>query len=402
MADFLHGVEIVVIDDGIRPIRTASSSVIGVVGAAPDADPEAFPLNEPVLVLGSLTQAAKLDTTGARAGTLPDALADILGVTGAMVVVVRVDEGMDDAETTSNVIGGVDSATGKYQGIQALLAAGSTVGAKPRLLIAPGFTHQRMEDPETPGEFLANPVAAAMTSVADKLRGVVIVDGPNTNDNDALAAREDFGTKRVYFHEPWYQVWDTEVDGPVTRPGSARVAGVIAWNDNNRGWHTSPSNQIVPGIMGLSREIDFTLGDPNCRANFLNSHDIAVTIQESGYRLWGNRTTSSDAKWAFLSHVRIADIINDSLLAAHLWAVDRNITKTYMEDVSGGVQAFIDRLTAEGRIAGGSVWADPELNTPTDMMDGRVVFDFDFSPYGVAERVTFRSRMVNDYLEEIL
>jgi hypothetical protein len=70
--------------------------------------------------------------------------------------------------------------------------------------------------------------------------------------------------------------------------------------------------------------------------------------------------------------------------------------------VTGGVQAFLNRLTAEGRIAGGSVWADPELNTAEDMQAGRVVFDFDFSPYGVAERITFRSRMVNDYLEEIV
>lgn len=398
MSDFLHGVEVVTIDDGVRPIRTASASVIGVVGTAPEADADAFPLNEPVLVLGSRSHAARL---GAE-GTLPDALGDILSVTGAMVVVVRVEEGADDESTMSNVIGGVDTDTGKYLGIEALLAAGSSVGVKPRILVAPGFTHQLPEDPGSPGQFLANPVAAALQSVADKLRAVVIVDGPNTNDAEAQAARDKFGTKRVFFHDPWYQYWDTEIDGVVIRPASAKIAGVIAWNDNNRGWHTSPSNQLVPGIMGLAREIDFTMGDPNCRANFLNSLDIATTIQETGFRLWGNRTTSEDPKWAFLSHVRIADIINDSLLAAHMWAVDRNITKTYMEDVAGGVQAFLNRLTAEGRIAGGSVWADPELNTPEDMQSGRVVFDFDFSPYGVAERITFRSRMVNDYLEEVL
>jgi len=144
------------------------------------------------------------------------------------------------------------------------------------------------------------------------------------------------------------------------------------------------------------------MGDPNSRANHLNANDIATTIQENGYRLWGNRTASADAKWAFLAHVRIADILNDSLLEAHMWAVDRNISKTYVEDVTGGVQAFINRLSAEDRIAGGSVWADPALNTAEDMQAGRAVFDFDFSPYGVAERVQFRSRMVNDYLEDIV
>lgn len=40
---FLHGVEVIEIDTGPRPIRTVRSSVIGVVGTAPGADPEAFP-----------------------------------------------------------------------------------------------------------------------------------------------------------------------------------------------------------------------------------------------------------------------------------------------------------------------------------------------------------------------
>ena len=51
MADhFLHGVEVVEIDNGPRPIRTVRSSVIGLVGTAPDADEQRFPLNTPVLI----------------------------------------------------------------------------------------------------------------------------------------------------------------------------------------------------------------------------------------------------------------------------------------------------------------------------------------------------------------
>jgi phage tail sheath protein FI len=54
---FLHGVEIVEIDTGPRPIRTARSSVVGIVGTAPNADPAAFPINTPVLVAGNRTLA---------------------------------------------------------------------------------------------------------------------------------------------------------------------------------------------------------------------------------------------------------------------------------------------------------------------------------------------------------
>jgi phage tail sheath protein FI len=50
---FLHGVEALELDTGIRPIRTVRSAVIGLIGTAPDAEDNVFPLNTPVLIPGS-------------------------------------------------------------------------------------------------------------------------------------------------------------------------------------------------------------------------------------------------------------------------------------------------------------------------------------------------------------
>ncbi|WP_462328039.1 phage tail sheath C-terminal domain-containing protein [Desulfobaculum sp.] len=396
---FLHGVEVVEIDGGPRPIRTLKSSVIGIVGTAPDADASTFPLNTPVLVAGNRREAAKLDTVGDGAGTLPAALDGILDQSGAMVVVVRVDEGADDAATMTNVVGGVDEATGQYMGVQALRASASVLGFTPRVLLAPGFTHQRAEDADNPGTFFKNPVGAELEGIAERLRAVVIVDGPNTNDTDAIAAMGDFGTARVFMVDPWVKVYR---DGEyVAEPASARVAGMIARSDNDRGFWWSPSNQQVMGISGTARPVDFTLGDVNCRANMLNEKNVATIINEGGYRLWGNRTGCTDPKWSFLSVRRTADMINESILAAHLWAVDRNITKTYVDDVVEGVNAYLRHLEAVGAILGGTCWADPELNTPDQVQQGKVYFDFDFTPPYPAEHVTFRSHLVNDYIEEV-
>ncbi|MCF6777950.1 phage tail protein, partial [Thiotrichales bacterium 19X7-9] len=69
MSEFYHGVEIVEIDGGARPIRTVKSSVIGLIGTAPDADENVFPLNTPVLIAGSRLDAVKLGSIG----TLPNA-----------------------------------------------------------------------------------------------------------------------------------------------------------------------------------------------------------------------------------------------------------------------------------------------------------------------------------------
>lgn len=396
---FLHGVEVLEIDAGPRPIQTVRSSVIGLIGTAPSADATAFPLNTPVLIAGSRREAAKLDTVGTGLGTLPGAIDSIFDQAGAVIVVVRVEEGATAAETLANIIGGVNATTGEYEGVQAFLGAESKLGVTPRILIAPGFTSDRPEDPATPGTFLANPVVSELIGIAERLRAIIVADGPNTTDEAAVAWAGDFGSPRVYVVDPGVKKL---IDGAVAdAPASPCVAGLIAKSDNDRGFWWSPSNQNINGIIGTKRAVDFALGDANARANLLNEQGIATIIRQDGYRLWGNRTLSSDPKWVFLSVRRTADIINDSLLRAHLWAVDRNITKTYIEDVTEGVNAYLRYLTNIGAILGGRCWANPDLNTPDQIAQGKVFFDFDFTPPFPAEHITFRSQMVNDYITEI-
>jgi len=466
-ATFLHGVEVIQIDDGPRPIQTVRSSVIGLIGTAPDADVAAFPLNTPVLIAGNRTEAAKLDMTGAGAGTLPEAVDAIFDQAGAMVIVVRVEQGVDVAATRANVLGGIDAGTGAYAGVQCFLAAESVLGFAPRILCAPGFTGERPTgvaavDVTAGGSgytsatvsftgdgsgaeataviaggvitgitvtkagygytsaptvtitgdgtlatatasiaAVANPVVSELLGIADRLRAVIIADGPDIADADAIAWAGDFGSKRVYVVDPGVKVTDA-AGNIVQQPASARVAGIIAKSDAERGFWWSPSNREVYGIVGTTRDVDFALGDANARANLLNEKKVATIIRQNGYRLWGNRTLSADAKWAFLSVVRTADMLHESLLRAHLWAVDRNITATYLADVVEGVNAYLATLTAKGAILGGTCWASPELNTPTELAAGRVYFDFDFTPPAPAEHVTFRSRLVNDYFEEVV
>ena len=396
---FLHGVEVLEIDAGPRPIQTVRSSVIGLIGTAPSADATAFPLNTPVLIAGSRREAAKLDTVGTGLGTLPGAIDSIFDQAGAVIVVVRVEEGATAAETLANIIGGVNATTGEYEGVQAFLGAESKLGVSPRILIAPGFTSDRPEDPATPGTFLANPVVSELIGIAERLRAIIVADGPNTTDEAAVAWAGDFGSPRVYVVDPGVKKL---IDGVVAdAPASPCVSGLIAKSDNDRGFWWSPSNQNINGIIGTTRAVDFALGDANARANLLNEQGIATIIRQDGYRLWGNRTLSSDPKWVFLSVRRTADIINDSLLRAHLWAVDRNITKTYIEDVTEGVNAYLRYLTNIGAILGGRCWANPDLNTPDQIAQGKVFFDFDFTPPFPAEHITFRSQMVNDYITEI-
>jgi phage tail sheath protein FI len=401
---FLHGVEIIDIDDGARPIQTVKSSVIGLVGTAPKG-----PVNIPTLLLGSLSEAVEIFGSD-KSFTIPAALDLIFKQTGAMVVVVNVADPTKTAHKTANVldptkitlsdiVGGVDSETGKYTGVSGLLAANSEVKVQPRILIAPGFTHQTPLDEDD--EPTANPVVAELLTVAETLRAIIIADCPNTNKTDAINYAGDWGSPRIYPAFPWVKVLNTANNTIVEKPSSSCIAGLIAKSDNERGFWWSPSNMVINGIVGTSKPVDFALGDTNCTANFLNEHGIATIIQQDGFRLWGNRTVSSDIKWIFLQTRRTADMINDSLLKAHLWAVDRNITKTYIEDVLEGVNNYLRYLKSIQAIIDGKAFINPELNTPDQIAQGKVTFDFDFTPPYPAEHITFRSRMTDEYLVEL-
>ncbi|WP_353279990.1 phage tail sheath subtilisin-like domain-containing protein [Wolbachia endosymbiont (group B) of Silvanus unidentatus] len=380
---FLHGVNVIEVTSGARTVRTAKSSVIGVIGTAPDADGQKFPLNKPVLIAGSLKEAVKLG----KKGTLFSAVNGVFSQIGATVVVIRVEESdpkLKEEETLKNIIGRVDEETGEYQGIEAFLSSESIVHVAPRILIAPQFTHQLPEDGK-------NPVVAALISIAEKLRAIIVADGPNTNDEEAIKWRKSVGSSRVYVVDPWVKVLIEEE----ILPASPFVAGLIAKVDSEQGFWHSPSNKEINGIIGTSRPIDFTLGNTNCRANHLNENEVTTIIHQNGYRLWGNRTCSNDSKWAFLSVRRTADLINDSLLRAHLWAVDRNITKTYIDDVIEGVNSYLANLKVQGAIISGKCYATPELNTPANIASGKVYFDFEFTPPYPAEQITFRSHLVS-------
>src|SRR5690348_28049 len=133
-ADFHHGVRVIEINSGTRPITTVSTAVIGFVATAEDADAAAFPLDTPVLVTNPQSALAGAGTTG----TLKKTLTAIAAQAQAVCVVVRVAEGVDAAATTTNVIGGTD-VNGRFTGMQALLSAQAKVGVKPRIIGAPGL-----------------------------------------------------------------------------------------------------------------------------------------------------------------------------------------------------------------------------------------------------------------------
>ncbi|MDB0554284.1 phage tail protein, partial [Ralstonia solanacearum] len=62
--DYHHGVRVVELNDGTRPIRTIETAVAGIVCTADDADASAFPLDTPVLLTNPQASIGKAGDKG--------------------------------------------------------------------------------------------------------------------------------------------------------------------------------------------------------------------------------------------------------------------------------------------------------------------------------------------------
>jgi phage tail sheath protein FI len=172
--------------------------------------------------------------------------------------------------------------------------------------------------------------------------------------------------------------------------------------DHEKGFWWSPSNQVINGIVGTSRPVGWSIGDPHSEANWLNEREITTIIRREGFRLWGNRTTSADPQWAFLSVRRTADMVYEAVERAFLWAMDRPLSPQLVLDIQESVNAYLRTLKARGAILGGRCWLDPELNTPAELMAGHLTLDFDIEPPAPMERLTFRAHRDAGYYTELV
>ena len=383
-ASRFHGVTVTLVDTGARTIALPSTSIIGLCDTfTPGIKATAKP-NDLVLLTSEREAVAAFGEDSA----ITRAAKAVFLKAKAVIVACGVAELEDEALQTSAIIGGV-LASGQRTGLQALLDGKSRFNAQPRLLIAPKHSATQA-------------VATAMDALAGKLRAIAIVDGPNTTDEAVLAYAQAFGSKRIYMVDPGVQQWDTITSKTIDAPASAFTAGLFAWTDTEYGFWASPSNKEFVGITGTTRPIEFLDGDETCRANLLNNANITTIIRDGGYRLWGNRTLSADSKWSFVTRVRTLDIVMDAILAGHKWAVDRSITKTYVKDVTDGLEAFMRDLKNQGAVINFEVFADTELNTASQLEEGKVYWNIRFTDVPPAENPIFRVEVTNQWLTEVL
>lgn len=377
-----HGLRVVEINEGTRPIRTIATAVQGLIATAEDADATVFPLNTPVLITNTQAAVAKAGTNG----TLKTALQAMANQANSICVVVRVAAAEDEAAQTANVIGTVD-ATGKYTGAKALLLAKAKLGVQPRIIGAPGLDTQA--------------VATELATIAKKLRAFAYVYawGCKTKE-EVVAYRDAFAARELMVIWPNFVAFNVDTAQTETVPAVAVAMGLRAKIDNEIGWHKTLSNVAVNGVTGIDADVTWDLQDPATDAGYLNSNEITTLIQHDGFRLWGSRTCSDDPLFAFENYTRTAQIMADTIAEAHMWAIDKPMHGSLVNDMLEGIKAKQREWTRLGYLMGGDAWYDPELNSKDTLKAGKLYIDYDYTPVPPLEDLTFRQRITDSYLAD--
>ncbi|MCX9116009.1 phage tail sheath protein [Providencia rettgeri] len=378
--DYHHGVRVIELNEGTRPIRTINTAIVGMVCTADDADTKAFPLNTPVLITDVKNAAGKAGETG----TLARSLDAIGNQSKPVTVVVRVEQGESEAETTSNIIGGT-TPDGRKTGLQALTVAQGRLGVKPRILAVPAHDTQA--------------VSSTLASIAQKMRAMAYICAYGSKTiSDAIDYRKNFNQRELMLIWPEFQSWDTVANAESNIYATACALGLRAKIDNEIGWHKTLSNVGVNGVTGISADVSWDLQDPATDAGLLNENDITTLIRNNGFKFWGSRTCSDDPLFAFESYTRTAQVLSDTIAKGLDWSIDGALNPSLARDIIESINAKLRSMTTQGYLLGGECWFDPDVNTKEELKSGKLYIDYDYTAVPPLENLLLRQRITDRYL----
>ncbi|WP_329378424.1 phage tail sheath family protein [Streptomyces sp. NBC_01716] len=204
--------------------------------------------------------------------------------------------------------------------------------------------------------------------------------------------RANFDSKYATLYYPWISVADPASGRATLVPPSGHIAGVWARNDDTRGVHKAPANEVVRGAVTLQTQLtkgEHDLLNPiglNCIRSFPGR----------GIRVWGARTLASDPAWRYLNVRRLFNYLEESILAGTQWVVFEPNDDALWARVRRTVSAFLVNEWRKGSLFGLTpeeafyVKCDRETNPPESIDAGQVVCEIGVAPVKPAEFVVFR------------
>jgi phage tail sheath protein FI len=225
---------------------------------------------------------------------------------------------------------------------------------------------------------------------------VAILDAPpGLNAQQIKTWRTDttgYDSKFATLYWPWIKVFDPASGTNIFVPPSGHLSGIWGRNDDTRGVHKAPANEVIRGAITLETQLtknEHDLLNPvgiNCLRSFPGR----------GIRVWGARTLSSDPAWRYLNVRRLFNYLEESILNGTQWVVFEPNDDALWAKIRRTIAAFLVMEWRKGALFGLTpdeafyVRCDRETN-PAEAIDaGQVLCEVGVAPVKPAEFVVFR------------
>lgn len=225
---------------------------------------------------------------------------------------------------------------------------------------------------------------------------VAILDAPrNKRPQDINKWRMDiagYDSSYAALYYPWIKVQDPILNKAIDIPPCGHIAGIWARNDNTRGVHKAPANEIVQGAVGLDYETS------KGEQDVLNPNGVNCirVFSGRGIRVWGARTLTSDPAWRYINVRRLFNFIEASIERGTQWVVFEPNDSTLWSKVTRDISSFLRTVWLSGALFGNTpeqafyVKCDEELNPPAIRDLGQLIVEIGLAPVKPAEFVIFR------------
>lgn len=274
----------------------------------------------------------------------------------------------------------------------------SVVGIVPDLLCAPGWS--------------SNPtVAAVMAAKAPSINGLfrakAVVD-LDTKGVDTYSKVLEYKNNNGYNSEDMIVCWPMVKNGDYIFDLSTIVCGLMASIDSGNGDcpYESPSNKSVPitaAVDVLGNEINLSLP----QADIVSVTDGVVTvINNGGWTLWGNYLgcypKTTDVAKMFICTNRTQDWICNTFVNTYWQYIDKPFTAVLRDAIINAFNSWLNGLTAEGKLYGGEIAYNEELNPVTSIMAGMFRLDCEAASPVPAQRIDMHVKYSVDMLSSAL
>jgi uncharacterized protein len=221
-------------------------------------------------------------------------------------------------------------------------------------------------------------------------RMAILDPPPGLNAQQVKEWRVDkagYDSKFATLYWPWVSIGNGNY-----LPPSGFIAGVWSRNDDTKGVHKAPANEIVRGAVALETQITRKEHD------LLNPKGINCirAFPGRGIRVWGARTLSSDPAWRYLNIRRLFNYLEESILENTDWVVFEPNDQALWAKLRRTISAFLVNEWRKGALFGLTpdeaffVKCDEETNPAEGIDAGEVVCQIGVAPVKPAEFVIFR------------